>query len=168
MTPKEYYKTYQADDKPSELSWRLINEVKKYDPVHVLEFGCGTGKHLAAFKTINICTIGIDISPMNVYKAIHKYDLPCVICSDETYLRNLCNVDVVFTCSVLDHIENIDSIIDELKRIANKAVIVAETDSIYGNHYFIHNYYEYGFDATDFEWKGEDGGFYHIWKWEKQ
>ncbi len=167
MTPKEYYKSYQADDKLSNLSRELLNEIMYYEPVHVLDFGCGTGKHLSPLNAAEICTIGIDISPMNVYKAIHKYDLPCVICSDETYLRNLCNVDVVFTCSLLDHIEDITAIIEEFKRIANKAVILAETNSIHVNHYFQHDYEELGFEKTAFGWIGDDQATYHIWKWNK-
>ena len=145
MTSKEFYRLYQADDSFSELSKELLKEVLKYDPVHCLDFGSGSGKHLAPLHQAGICTIGIDISPMNVYKAIHKYDLPCVICSDETYLRNICNVDVVFTCSVMDHIEDINEIIDEFKRIANKAVIMAETNDKIGQYYFPHNYQHYGF-----------------------
>jgi ubiquinone/menaquinone biosynthesis C-methylase UbiE len=168
MTPKEYYKSYQADDFLSELSRELIAEIMKYDPVHVLEFGCGTGKHLSVLNSVGICTIGIDISPMNIYKAIHKYDLPFVACGDESYLRNLCNCDVVITCSVLDHIESVYDIIEEFKRIANKAVILAETDSLTGNHYFSHLYNSYGFTKTNFQYIGEDGGTYGIWIWTKQ
>ncbi len=167
MTPKEYYRSYAADDKLSDLSRELLQQVMKYDPVHVLDFGCGTGKHLSPLNGAGIATIGIDISPMNCYKAIHKYDLPCVICSDETYLRNLCNVDVVFTCSVLDHIQYPEPIIDELKRIANKAVILAETDNGVGEHYFSHLYNGYGFKPLKFQYVGEDNAVYGIWVWEK-
>ena len=168
QTAKEFYRTYQADDKLSALSAELLHEVMKYDPVHVLDFGCGSGKHLSPLQGAGICTIGIDISPMNCYKAIHKYDLPCIICSDETYLRNLCNVDVVMTCSVMDHIEAPYDIIEEFKRIANKAVILAETDSTgIGEHYFSHLYNAYGFKPTSFQWVGEDGAVYSIWIWEK-
>jgi 2-polyprenyl-3-methyl-5-hydroxy-6-metoxy-1,4-benzoquinol methylase len=168
QTTKEYYSTYRADDKLSELNLELIREVLKFDPVHVLELGCGTGKNLAPLNAAGICTIGIDISPMNIYKAIHKYDLPCVICSDETYLRNLCNVDVVFTVSVLDHIENVYDIIEEFKRIANKAVILAETQMNVGDHYFSHLYNSYGFTPTSFQYVGEDGATYGIWIWTKE
>lgn len=168
QTAKEYYRTYQADDKLSDLSRELLSEVMKYDPVHVLDFGCGTGKHLCPLNGAGIATIGIDISPMNCYKAIHKYDLPCIICSDETYLRNLCNIDVVFTCSVLDHIEAPYDIIEEFKRIANKAVILAETDSTgVGDHYFSHLYNAYGFRPLTFQYVGEDGAVYGLWVWEK-
>ena len=168
MTTKEYYQSYQADDSLSELSRELIGEIIKYDPVHVLDFGCGTGKHLSPLNACGICAIGIDISPMNVYKAIHKYDLPFVACGDESYLRNLCNIDVVFTCSVLVHIPEVSRIIDEFKRIANKAVILAETNDIINEYYYSHNYVDYGFKPLWFEWTGENKALYKIWKWEKE
>lgn len=172
MTPKQYYSTYQADDKLSDLSRELLQQVLACDPTHVLDFGCGTGKHLAPLAAVDICTIGVDISPMNVYKAIHKYDLPCIICSDETYLRNICNVDVVMTCSVLDHVEDIDTIIDEFKRIANKAVILAETNDVPlvgGQYYYPHDYEAMGFIKLPFEWQSpEDAALYNLYKWEKK
>lgn len=169
---KQYYRTYQADDQVSELSRELIKQILNFEPVHVLDFGCGTGKHLSPLHAIDICTIGIDISPLNVYKAIHKYNLPFVACGDETYLRNLCNVDVVFTCSVLDHIENIDEIIQEFKRIVNKAIIIAETTDIPfegGQFYYSHRYEDFEFELlSEFEWHSEaDKCNYKIWIWKK-
>jgi ubiquinone/menaquinone biosynthesis C-methylase UbiE len=168
MLTKDYYRSYIADDNFSDLSKALVSEVYQFNPVHVLEFGCGTGKHLNTCETLGICTIGIDISPMNVQKAIHKYDLPCVICADETYLRHLCNIDCVFTCSVLDHIEDIDAIIAEFKRIANKAVVLAETNDRINEHYYPHVYEAYGFKKLDYSWLSDgDGANYSIWIWER-
>ena len=168
MSPKDFYRNYKADDTYSLLSAKLFREILAYEPIHVLEFGCGTGKHLDPMNRDGIVTIGIDISPFNIAKAIHKYDLPCVICSDETYLRNLCNVDVVFTCSVLDHIEDVAGIIDEFKRISNKAVILAETKSEGLDFYYAHDYESLGFEAIEFEWAGNDKCVYKIWIWEKE
>lgn len=168
-SPKEYYQTYRADDNLSDLSYELLTKVSAMQPVHVLEFGCGTGKHLDQMNLPGICTIGIDISPMNVYKAIHKYDLPCIICGDETYLRHLVNVDVVFTCSVLDHIQDVTLIVEEFKRICNKAVFLAETNDTPGEYYYPHDYEAMGFEKLPFEWDSTgDGAKYFIWKWDKK
>jgi SAM-dependent methyltransferase len=168
QSSKEYYKTYRADDAITALNNMLMAEVMRFSPYHVLEFGCGTGKHLDQFNIWGVPTLGIDISPANVAKAIHKYDLPCVICGDETYLRHFVNVDVVFTCSVLDHIENIDGIIAEFKRIANKAVILAETNDVPGQYYYPHDYESLGFTKLDYSWLSPaDGANYHIWIWKK-
>lgn len=105
---------------------------------------------------------------MNIIRAKAKYELPCLVCSDETYLRNLVNIDVVFTCSVLDHIELVEEIIGEFKRICNKAVLLAETNDIPEKFYYPHNYESYGFKKLHFEWKSDgDGATYSIWKWIK-
>jgi SAM-dependent methyltransferase len=170
MNSKDFYRTYQADDSWSELSHTLIAGIQSLSPAHVLEFGCGTGKHLSRLHQIGICTLGVDISPMNVYKAIHKYDLPCVVCGDETYLRHFCNVDVCFTVSVLDHIEQADGIVLELQRIANKAVFLAETVDVPkgSEYYYPHRYENMGFEKLDFSWKSpSDGARYNIWRWNK-
>lgn len=128
----------------------------------------GSGKHLNVLNNTKICTIGIDISMMNVIRAKAKYELPCVVCSDETYLRNLANIDVVFTCSVLDHIKDIEGIVSEFKRICNKCVILAETRDVIGEYYFDHNYESHGFTKIHFDWKSDgDGATYSIWKWSK-
>lgn len=170
MNPKEFYKTYLADDTLSELSKRLFVEImSSCKPQHILEFGCGTGKNLAAFHSAGINTIGLDISYINVSTAKLKHNIPCVICADETYLRNFANVDVVFTMSVLDHIEHVDDIISEFKRIANELVFLAETNDIVSQFYYKHDYESMGFKKIpNFEYTGQDGAKYYIWYWDKR
>lgn len=171
MTDKQFYSRYEADDNLSELSAELINLVRGENPVHILDFGSGSGKHSNAFNQLGIYTICLDISFQNTMMAKIKYKLPCVICADEHYLRNLANCDVVITCSVLDHIENVDGIIGEFKRIANRTIFLAETNSFEGNRYYRHNYEKHGFKRLDFKWKSDpdtgDGGTYYIWMWKK-
>lgn len=178
MQAKEYYKTYLADDKLSALSRRLFIEISKENPNHIFEFGCGTGKNINHFEAV---TCGMDISFLNVTHAYTK-NLPFLILGDETHLRHLCNFDVVFTVSVLDHIQDISGIIDEFKRIANKAVFLAETTDTPGEFYYTHRYEDYGFEKVSqselidastrpFSWTSlpplGDGATYHIWKWRK-
>lgn len=166
--PKEYYKSYLADDKIGFIGEYLLVKMMLENPNHILEFGCGTGKHLKKLQDRGINTIGVDVSLINIIKAQVKHDLPFVVCTDENYLRNFCNIDIVFTVSVLDHIKNVSDIIGEFKRITNYSVYLAETNDIVGEHYFKHNYESYGFTKIpDFDWKGEDGAIYYIWKWEK-
>lgn len=170
-SPKEFYRNYQADDNWSELSGALIAEIKKYSPVHVLEFGSGSGKHIAELGVNDIVGCGLDISITNLMNSHFKNENKFLILGDETHLRHLCNFDVVITCSVLDHIEheNIHDIVMELKRIANKAVIIAETTDVVGEYYYSHAYKAMGFEPTGFYWKSPaDGAQYYIWKWEKK
>lgn len=179
-TPKEFYKNYLADNYISDLNRELCYLIKKENPVHVLEFGCGTGKNLHLIKCIVIDSFnnepipelcGMDLSFLNFTHCYTK-NIPFLTLGDETHLRHLCNFDVVFTCSVLDHIENIDGIIDEFKRIANKCIFLAETNDSIGKYYFPHDYESYGFEKLDYEWQSQlpegDGARYNIWKWVKE
>lgn len=172
MTPKEFYSDYIADSNLAPLNHELINLICEQNPISVFEFGMGTGKNLDYMNRVGICTAGLDISFNNVMKSWGKFELPFIMKGDETNLRHLCNFDVVFTCSVLDHILNIDEIIQELKRIANKTIFLAETQyQDHDNHYFSHYYERFGFIDTGFNWLSEkpegDGNVYKIWKWNK-
>lgn len=161
---KEFYRNYLADNETSRLSTRLIIEINALNPNHVLEFGCGTGKHGNFIG--NYC--GIDLSLQNVIHAMVRNNCPMVIKGDETNLRHLCNFDVVFTCSVLDHIEEVEAIIGEFVRISNKAIFLAETNDVPDRFYYPHDYESMGFQKLEFKWKSpSDGAIYHIWKLEK-
>lgn len=172
MTARETYSLYLADDTLSSLSDNLIDEILSYNPLHTLDFGSGSGKHSNILNLRGIVTLALDISMMNIVRSHSKYDLPFVACCDETYLGHVRYVDVVFTCSVLDHIKEIDTIIEHFKRIANKAVILAETNDKPSEFYFSHDYESYGFVKTDYSYVSEppngDGATYSIWKWEKR
>lgn len=168
MTPKEYYRGYQADDSLSPLSEALITQIMACGPRHVLDFGSGSGKHLNLLNKRGIDCHGIDLSPVNVAISIFKHSLPSIAIGNDSHLRHYCNYDVVMTCSVLDHIEHIDTIIDEFKRIANVAVFLAETNDAPAMYYYPHIYEDYGFEKLPFSWKSPgDGAFYQIYKWEK-
>ena len=170
MTPKEAYSKYIADDSLSGLSEMLISEIMNYNPLVVLDFGAGSGKHSNCLQEVGIETIAIDVSMMNVVRAYSKYDLPTVVCSDERVLKFIKDVDLTFTCSVLDHIEDIGIIIDEFKRIS-KTVILAETQDTPGEFYYSHDYESYGFKKINYNYKSYppegDGATYEIWIWER-
>lgn len=160
--PKSHYYTYLADDKLGELNLKLIELIKSERPVHVLEFGCGTSKNL---KKLDCVTCGMDISPANIMSSHFRNELKFAIIGTEYHLGHLCNFDVVFTCSVLDHIEDIERIIREFKRIG-KTVFLAETNDVPGKFYYPHDYELYGFEKVPgFYWTGDDGASYYIWKW---
>jgi ubiquinone/menaquinone biosynthesis C-methylase UbiE len=171
MTPSQYYQAYISDDAISPLSVQLLSQIVNENPLHVLDFGSGTGKHCNFLNKKGIVTLAIDISMMNVIKSHTKYDLPFVACTNESYLGHLCGIDVVTTCSVLDHIEDITRIIDQFKRICNKSIIIAETQDVVGELYYAHDYESYGFKYTGHNWLSNppngDGCRYKIWKWVK-
>lgn len=173
MNTKEYYRRYLADDSLQELNHKLVEEILKFDPASVFEFGMGTGKNLNLFKNnvcsyseSNIVTFGIDISPIAVLTSMTKYSLDFVGIGDETKLVNFTNFDCVFTCSVLDHVEDKEFklIITNFKRIAKKAIILAETNDIVSEFYYKHDYEKHGFKKIDYNWTSQDDcANYNIW-----
>ena len=169
---KQYYETYLADDNLSDLNKDLVEEVLKEKPMHVFEYGAGTGKNLRYIQKLDktISVTGIDVSKINYIYAVVRNEIPHFAIGDESALRHYCNFDVVITCSVLDHIEEIRGIIAELKRIANKAVIIAECiEQDHDNYYYKHDYTRWGFVkimGLDRVSEG-DGKMYSVYKWKK-
>jgi 2-polyprenyl-3-methyl-5-hydroxy-6-metoxy-1,4-benzoquinol methylase len=137
----------------------------------VFEFGCGTGKILERLKVQkqDIARIGIDISKRNIDFAVYRGRKKFVLYGDENDLHKFVEWDVAYTCSVLDHIpdkKQLRVIINHLKRIANKAVVICETNDVPGKYYFPHNYESFGFKKTNAEIKSKgDNATYNIWVW---
>lgn len=175
-TVKEYYSSYESDDKIRDVNKYLIQKILSYDPVSVFEFGCGTGKILERLKLQkhDIARIGIDISKNNIEIAKKRGRGKFVIYGDETDLEKFVDWTVAYTCSVLDHIpdkKQLRFIINHLKRIAKKAVVICETNDVPGKFYFPHNYEEFGFKKTNISVTTDpvtgDGATYNIWVYEK-
>ncbi|HEX7031565.1 MAG TPA: class I SAM-dependent methyltransferase [Nitrososphaera sp.] len=161
---KTFYRSYIANDLILPLNERLIQDVLSYNPKSVLEFGCGVGKNLALIKDKVPNSLGIDISAEAVELATKKG--LNVICGDENILKTIENYDVVFTCSVLDHMEYIDEIVSDLKRIANTAIVIAETNTRVGKFYYPHDYDSLGFVKTDYQYNSTQAkkeAIYYIW-----
>ncbi len=166
MHPKEFYKTYQADDEVSELAETMLTLINRESAVHAFEFGMGTGKHLRRLRAKGIETFGIDISILNCIRA--QAQLDGIALGDERHLRHFVNFDVVFTVSVLDHIYDVADIIEELKRIANKSVFQLETNDTPAEYYYPHDYESMGFERLKHLWvSAGDGATYYIWKYTK-
>lgn len=147
IEPKSFYSTYHANNDLCEVDRKLIKEVIKYQPESVFDFGTGTGKNLKRIQELspktNVC--GMDLSFLNIIHARAQNNIPFLIIGDEWFLCRLRNFDVVITCSVLCHIKGIDRIVDDLKEIAKKSIIIAETNDNGGEYYFPHDYESFGF-----------------------
>jgi 2-polyprenyl-3-methyl-5-hydroxy-6-metoxy-1,4-benzoquinol methylase len=163
LDAKSYYRSYVANDIISPLNEQLIQDVMSYNPKSVFEFGCGVGKNLEILKGHVENLYGIDISKKAVAIATKKN--LTVTCGDETELANIKNRDVVFTCSVLDHIKDIVYIINELKRIANIAIVIAETNTKAAKFYYPHDYESLGFVRTEYVYVSDipKEPTYYIW-----
>lgn len=164
MSVKEFYRMQlTATDELSELNERLIQTIKGYTPLSVLEFGTGLGKNLKLLKQEDIRHVrGLDINPAAVLEA--RRNKLIVGLGDETTLCLLSRYDVVFTCSVLCHMPDIAHVVQQLKRIARKAVVVAETTDAPDWRYHVHDYEALGFSKLDFEYYSSNNKRrYHIW-----
>jgi len=168
MTSKEFYRNYEADLVMNPLNLKLIELIRNEDEFSALEFGCGKGKHLDFLDSDGMCVTGIDISKINIDFIKTNFTFISHI-GDETILKDHDTFDIVFTCSVLCHIEHIDEIISEFKRIAQHKIFLAETqDTPEGFHYF-HDYESYGFKkVTDGIYSPGNHLTYYIWEWTKQ
>lgn len=169
--PKDYYKNYVADDVPTPLNVRLAEFIKSFKPNSVFEFGCGTGKNLVPLNESIGDVSGIELSQKAVERCVAK-GLNVVQGDEQSLLTMNKTVDVAFTCSVLDHIENVGDIIAKLKSMARKAVVLCETTDIVAKFYYAHDYEGYGLsiacDGYAYHSKAEQGGdgaTYSIYAW---
>jgi len=100
------------------------------------EFGCNIGKNL---KNLNIPKVGgIDISR----RAIDNALVDGLMAGDEKSLADVPtdSYELVFTCSVLCHIPDIESVLEQLKRISSKYVLLVESQDNKGRNHFRHEY----------------------------
>ncbi len=169
MHPKSFYHNYQAADELFEIDFMIAEDIVNQNPGCVLDFGCGTGKNLVHLRSLipKLATCGIDMSFLNIIHARAKHNLPMLIIGDEYHLCRLREFDVVFTVSVLCHIQDITKIIEDMKRIALKSILIAETNDVVGEFYFPHDYESFGFVDTGREVMSGNDANYKIYKWTK-
>lgn len=120
------------------------------NPKSAFEFGCSAGMNLKILRDIiNTAVSGIDINKIAIEYGQEKFGLENVIYGDENALNTYEteSFDLVFTSSVLCHIpyKNIESIIENLLRMAKRCVIFMETNDELDVDLFAHNYKKYGF-----------------------
>jgi len=103
--------------------------VLELEPASVLEFGCNYGRNLVAIRERDpgVRVLGIDVNAAAVARGRRHHGLPLRI-GDERVLRELrgSKFDVAFTVSVLDHVPDPEPILQDLLRIAAKAVLLLE------------------------------------------
>ena len=146
QTVKKFYRVTSLQDhwvRP--LNIRARDECMKYNPDSVFEFGCNNGKNL---KLMDTRTFGIDINEESLVEA-NEMGICATFGDEHTIQRMESNsFDVVLTCSVLNHIQEIDEIVIELKRIARKAVISIECNHENTWRWFPHDYQKLGYTKT--------------------
>lgn len=142
---KEYWKTHhhqattilplgQGQDHRYELVDYILDT---FNPASVLEFGCSSGRNLGIMANKMrergkkfFMLWGLEQSPVTVASGRQAFKDVNWIKGDENDLYNMQSdgFDVVFTCSVLDHIPDPTwkLVYDNLVRVAKKAVVLLE------------------------------------------
>lgn len=89
---------------------------------HILDVGCGNGFFTFHFDKICDCT-GVDYSK----KMLTLNPVEGCVCADA---GNLCfkedSFDAVFCHALLHHVDNMDDVLSEMKRVSRKHVVVLE------------------------------------------
>lgn len=173
---KDYYREYQASNEILRPHYFLADTIMHFKPKSVFEFGCGTGKNLKLLKTRDpfLNVEGIDVSWRNIDYAHRQNNVNFCRLGDEESLKHIesKSIDVIFTCSVLDHIEDINNILEEFGRIAKKAIVLFETNDKskrYPDFYYPHDYVRLGtmtkmnYEYVSNEAPDADGCTYGIW-----
>lgn len=129
-----------------------------------LEFGSGVGRNLEhLWSAHGILGQGIEINPKTVSDSV--YD--SIECGDESLLNlfRTWSMDAVFTCSVLCHIDEALSIVEDLERIARSLVVLAETNATPAWNYVPHPYAEWGYADNGRRILSAPGNncLYHLW-----
>lgn len=140
---KEHYTDqYHPQIKMSPINKRTYEFIDSLDIKTVFEFGCNIGRHLLKFRKMGIKPFGIDINATSIFYARFLHKLENVDVADELSLKDIPDnsFDLVFTNSVLCHIEHIDDILKDLKRISKKHLIMVEAIKKQGIHWWEHKY----------------------------
>jgi SAM-dependent methyltransferase len=114
-------RSWYQDEKP----WPrvLADLVADLRPASVLEFGCNVGRNLAAIAEAapEARLVGLDVNEAAVAAGREQTGLD-LRTGDESALAGFADgeFDLVFTVSVLDHVADVDSILDQLVRCAGR------------------------------------------------
>lgn len=137
---KQYWQTHHhqgtiiiPEGEGQDHRYTLARHILSLEPESVLEFGCSSGRNLKVIQNLStkpLKLFGIDMNSRTVAAANKSYPDINVTVGDENELKNYADnsVDVVFTCSVLDHIPSPTwkDVYLALVRIAKKAVVLLE------------------------------------------
>ncbi len=147
---KEYYsqpKRIIPDGDGYLLHRILADYIVSLSPDDVFEFGCNRGLNLLNIQKKNpvINVHGCDINETAV-KLATKAGLD-VVTDDETFVKDLPDwLDLYFTCSVLNHLPNADEIIESMKTVAKKYIVLMEAIEIPDHpRWWKHDYEKHGF-----------------------
>ncbi len=109
----------------------------------VFEFGCNAGRHLYQLKRMGLKVNGIDVNERGIEAARLHHHLTLQVGDEKDLFRIPSeSYDLVLTVSVLTHMEEVKSPLQELQRIARHHLILVETGSRTDkkNYWWRHDY----------------------------
>jgi len=92
----------------------LVKQTKPADATRILEFGAGDGTFIGKFHKEGVSVEGVERDPQ--LQAHLRQNLGCRVYQDIRMVENE-NADFIYTVNVLEHIENLDLEIMELRRV---------------------------------------------------
>ena len=127
---------------PNELAKYLYKQHNLNNYKNLIEFGCGRGDILKAFKKFNLNVTGLDVS--EEAKTINN-DLDIIIAkADDKNFNIEKKFDVIFSKSLIEHLEDPLQFLINCKKILNKnGLIITLTPS-----WFHHNFGPFYLDYT--------------------
>lgn len=130
---KDYWERHDLDNRRppthpviAEYVGSKINILKKYMPIDkettLLDVGCGNG--FFTYYWDQLCTVtGVDYSEkmlaINPVKNVRQMDANHLQFPDNSF-------DIVFCHALLHHVDDINSVIQEMKRVSKKYVVILE------------------------------------------
>ncbi|HEX2255266.1 MAG TPA: glycosyltransferase [Afifellaceae bacterium] len=129
--PKTQPLTY---DTPAHYVRALFELAKALQSKAIFEFGCGSGRNLAAIKALldaanlgGVTFKGVDVNPSSVEWGREHFNLDLIV-GDEQALEQFGDgeFDLVFTVSVLDHIPQPEAAITALMRLTRGYAVFVE------------------------------------------
>lgn len=89
----------------------------------ILDFGCARGYTVRAFRELGYNAYGYDVSKWAVENA-DEIVRPSLTTEPELAFNSMLDYDWVIAKDVLEHVENLDRTIDQLKRVTNRGIFV--------------------------------------------
>jgi len=93
----------------------------------ILEIGCGGGEileHIHSLENLELNLVGVDIDKNIIHQAKNKYSYIDFRCEDGYNLSfSDNNFDLVLVLEVLEHVKDVQLIINEAKRVSKKYLI---------------------------------------------
>lgn len=136
----EYSPTYYAHYGPDETSELVRSKIATHcgEDAHILEVGCGVGRHLAAFADAGFTELsGVDLNADALAVLREKYpELAAVgqfhAATIEAYLEGVDTdaFDAVFSVETLQHIHPDETwVFEELARVTDDMLVTVENES---------------------------------------